>query len=258
MSEPRNSSKTPAVSETEDTNIPGHLKLKWRSQSGVIRWLPLVTILLVISLGFFWLGIQLNNSLAIASQKQQAATLHAADDQQKAAMLAHYFDHISDLLVHNDLLHAKVSDVTKSVADAQTQETLRSLDPARKASLMRFLYATRLINNDYHIISMESANLQEAALDHIDLRDTYLTGVNLQSANLQHANLTFATLIFANMTNADLRGADLSSSDMHNINLQGANLAGANLKDVTGLDKAQLARAASLSGTILPDGTKHP
>jgi uncharacterized protein YjbI with pentapeptide repeats len=79
----------------------------------------------------------------------------------------------------------------------------------------------------------------------------------MSSADLRNANLSFATLVFTNLSSADLRNANLEASDMHNTNLNAANLAGANLKDVIGITSAQLAKAKSLAGTIMPDGSKH-
>src|SRR5437660_11987773 len=103
---------------------------------------------------------------------------------------------IYELLLYDDLLHAKPSDVKTLVIDARTKETLHALDPSRKASLMRFLYQTKLINNDVHVIDMAEADLRASAMSGIDLRDTYLVGANMNGADLRNANLTFATIVF--------------------------------------------------------------
>jgi uncharacterized protein YjbI with pentapeptide repeats len=226
----------------------------WQEWAGSLwNWLqfPLLALLLVV--GCIWLNVQQRqNYLALSRQQQQIAA-----DQQRDQLLTSYINSISDLLLYDDLLHAKPSDVKKLVIDARTKETLRALDPSRKASLMRFLYQTRLINNDVHVIDMAEADLHGTTMSGIDLRDTYLVGANMSGADLRNANLTFATLVFTNLSGANLTSANLQASDMHNTDVRGANLAGANLKDVIGITNAQLAKAKSLAGAIMPDGSKH-
>ena len=114
------------------------------------------------------------------------------------------------------------------------------------------------INNDHRMISMFGADLQHAHLRAIDLRDTYLAGANLSGADLRGANLTYATLSYVNLTGANLAGADLHGSDMHNVDLTGADLTRANLKDAFDLGDTLFAKAKSLSGATMLDGTVHP
>lgn len=225
----------------------------WERTKPLWSWLQFFLLALFLLAGCIWLNIQQRqNYLALSSQQQQIAV-----DQQRGQLLTSYINSVTDLLLYDDLLHAKPSDVKKLVADARTKETLRALDPSRKASLMRFLYQTRLINNDVHVIDMAETDLQAAAMSGIDIRDTSLVGANISKADLRHANLSFATLVFTNLSGANLADANLEASDMHNTNLSAANLAGANLKDVIGITSVQLAKAKSLAGTIMPDGSKH-
>jgi uncharacterized protein YjbI with pentapeptide repeats len=226
----------------------------WLGRAGSLwYWLQFPLLVLIVAAGCIWLnGQQRQNYLALSRQQQEIAA-----DQQRGQLLTGYINSISDLLLYDDLLHAKPNDVKKLVADAHTKETLHALDPRRKASLMRFLYQTRLINNDVHMIDMAEVDLHGAFLSGIDIRDTYLAGANLSGADLRNANLTFATLVFTNLSGTNLSGANLQASDMHNTNLNGANLAGANLKDVIGITSAQLAKAQSLTGATMPDGSKH-
>ncbi|GCE10959.1 pentapeptide repeat-containing protein [Tengunoibacter tsumagoiensis] len=195
-------------------------------------------------------------NLTINQQQQQAAQLVALDQQHETA-LQNYLQTISDLMAHDKLLQAPNGDAARTVAQARTYEIFRTLDPARKATVLRFLNETRLINNDYHIVALTDVDAQKASLAHIDLSDTALTGCLLKGADLQGANLSNATLIFVNFQGANLQGADLHSADMHNVDLTGANLQGANLKDVQGLNDSQLARAKSLAGATMPNGSLH-
>src|SRR5436305_8919699 len=137
-------------------------------------------------------------------------------------MLINYMDTITDLIVHDKLLTAQVAnppDAVVVVAGARTREVLKKLDPDRKATLMRFLYDTKLINNDHRMISMFGADLQHAHLRAIDLRDTYLAGANISGADLRGANLTYATMSYVNLTGANFAGADLYGSDMHKVDM---------------------------------------
>jgi hypothetical protein len=105
------------------------------------------------------------------------------------------------------------------------------------------------------------ANLSQANLSGADLR-----GANLSQANLSGADLRGANLSGANLSGADLRGANLSGANLSRADLSGANLSGAKLLG-TQLREANLTGAKldlgwesskDLTGTILPDGTRHP
>jgi uncharacterized protein YjbI with pentapeptide repeats len=217
--------------------------------------LPAISIVLIASI--LWLGIQQNQNSQAQNKQQREIALSIAIDQQRETTLLNYRDKIADLMVNDKLLQAHPADASTLVADAYTSETLRKLDPDRKAELMRFLYQTKLISNDTHIINMTEDDLHGAHMANIDIRDTYLVGINLSGADLHGAILSDATLTFANLTGANLTKTDFQASDMHNVNLTGANLAGANLRDALGLNTDLLARAQSLAGTILPDGSVH-
>jgi len=79
-----------------------------------------------------------------------------------------------------------------------------------------------------------------------------MTGANMQQANLS----------IADFREADLRGADLSKADLSKANLSGADLGGAymieaNLEGINNWTQEQLAKAVSIQGAIMPDGTVH-
>jgi len=132
------------------------------------------------------------------------------------------------------------------------------------------------------------ANLSEADLYEADLSGANLTGANLNAASLmrttvtdstqlddkwrlvwsivnegegdrylQRADLSKADLSEADLRRADLRGADLRGTNLSDANLGGAYLDEANLYGANVTDQ-QLARATSLEGATMPDGTVHP
>lgn len=217
--------------------------------------LPVFSIVLIASI--LWLGVQQNQNSVALSKQQRDIALSIATDQQRETTLLNYRDKIAELMVQDKLLQAHPTDAAKLVADAYTEEALRKLDPDRKAELMRFLYRTKLISNDTHIINMTEADVHGAHMANIDIRDTYLVGINLSGADLHGAILSDAILTFANLANANLTNTNFQACDMHNVNLTGANLAGANLRDALGLNNDLLAHVHSLAGAIMPDGSIH-
>jgi uncharacterized protein YjbI with pentapeptide repeats len=221
------------------------------------HWLPSLLLALVLLAGFTWLGIQ-QHQIAQLLHQQHDTAVQSAEAQQQQAWLLNYYNAMSTLLTNNNLIQAQATDEVALVADAHTLEVLRQLDPDHKVGVMRFLYQTRLINNDVHVIRTTELDLHNAHLAGIDLRDTYLLGINMHGADLRNTNLSDTKLNFANLDSANLAGANLQASDLHNVSLAGANLAGANLKDTVGLTTDQLSRVKTLKGATMPDGSVHP
>jgi uncharacterized protein YjbI with pentapeptide repeats len=230
---------------------PGDSRLR------TITTIILVALLILIGTGVIWNGIQERMLLEALRRQQGTTQQQVAQAQQQETILQAYMDKISDLLVHDKLLQAKVTDPAKIATDAYTHDALPRLDADHKAELMRFLYQTKLLSNDSTIIDLKDVDIHGAHMSGIDIRDTYLVGANLSGADLRNATLSDATLTFTNLAGANLSHADLHACDMHNTNLAGADLTGANLRDVIGLQDAQLAQVKSLAGATMPDGTVH-
>ncbi len=239
------------TAEQETTREQPRPAVRW-------SWLQFFLLALILIGGLLALNIQQSLGINALGRQQHETAVQLAADQRHESQLASYIDSISNMLLHDNLLDSKAGDPTRLIANARTQEVLLALDPDRNATILRYLYTTKLINNDRRVIDMAQTDLRGAHLSAIDLRDTYLLGANMSGADLRKANLTFTMLIFTNLSGADLRGADLQASDLHNVNLNGANLAGANLKDAVGLSSQQLTQIKSLAGAIMPDGSKHP
>jgi uncharacterized protein YjbI with pentapeptide repeats len=216
-------------------------------------WLRLLLLPCILIAGIVWINAQINQAFL----QQRETALAIADQQRQAAILNSYMDKISDLLLHEDLLHANNLSAARLVAQVSTITALQELHPDKKAALMSFLLQTRLINNDYHIISLVQADLSGADLRNIDLRDTNLSGANLSGANLSGANLSYATLQFVNLSNATLHGANLQAADFDHANLKRANLSRAYLLDALNLSSDQIASVRTLAGATMPDGSLH-
>src|SRR5215472_14937862 len=115
-------------------------------------WLQFAVLAMLLGAGIIWLNSQQSHLALQLSQHQQTTVLQIAHDQQQQALLMNYMDTISDLLLRQKLLSARTAnppDLVVVVAESRTQEVLKQLDPDRKATLMRFLYDTKLINNDH-------------------------------------------------------------------------------------------------------------
>lgn len=248
----------------------------WRKRGLVLNinalWL-ILALLFLISCGN-WLNSRWRlQATALTGQQHVAAQINM--DQQREALFLNYTGRISDMLVHNDLLHASASNGYGRLATTLTLETLHQLDPERKALLLRFLYDAKLLDDEYHAIDLHGADLRAGRLAGLYMTDTNLAGVDFSGADLHGINLHIAVLVSANfsganLAGADLGGADLDNADLSNANLTGANLSGANLRnanlsnaDLTnanlqgavGVTAPQLEKASSLNGTTLPDGS---
>ncbi len=231
----------------------------WQKRSFVLAGyrLPLLLFLLfLLGGGGIWLNAQ-HHLQSEQVHQQQAAQLISLD-QQRATLLANYVARISNMLMNDNLLHAKANAEANIDANTLTQETLPQLDSARKGLLVSFLFDTKLIDDDYHVINLRGMNFHAVQFANINLSDTDLTGANFSNANLSGCNLSFATLAAINFRGANLAGANLNGTEMQQADVSNANLAGANLAHVTGISFDQLGKARSLANAILPDGSIQP
>ncbi|HYA99109.1 MAG TPA: ABC transporter permease [Ktedonobacteraceae bacterium] len=232
----------------------------WQESGFVLlarNW-PLLTLVLALVFGGIWFRIQQNPHIDSVRHQQQPAVSNAADQQRDTLLLNNYMEKISALLTQHNLLHAKATDPVAIIADTLTRETLQQLSPQRKAALLQYLYNTKLIDDEFHVVSLSGADFHSGLFAGIDLSDTNLTGANFSASDMRNVDLRFTTLVGVNFSGANLTGADLSGADMHNVDVSGANLAGANLMGVTGISLEQLIQARSLAGTTLPNGSVQP
>jgi hypothetical protein len=182
----------------------------------------------VIAVGGFLLNrAQRERELEIAEQRAKTDR-QIADQRSKDAAVQAYFDQMTQLLTEDKLStdeSAKTSRV-RMLVRAQTKEVLWKLDPHRKRNLLQFLHEAGLIIGTNNVIGLIGADLRDAYLEKLDLREANLEGADMKNANLSEA---------------DLRGAILDGTD---------------LTDAT-VTEEQLATCRSLDGVIMPDGTAH-
>jgi Pentapeptide repeats (8 copies) len=237
--------------------------------------------LLIVPLALLLIG-------SVFSVLQSQTSLQVSERQYQEGVLQTYIDHMSDYMSdllsllkceQGDRLKCEQEEqwkVAQTVAQEQTLTALQRLDAEHRAIVVRFLLGAGLLNGTEHtdpIINLADSNLEggitlkgfstryakfpganlsdadlyQAILDHADLHKANLTGADLYNVFLEGAQLRAADLEQADLSDADLTGADLRDADLSWADLQGAHVT-----------KQQLARAKSLQGAIMPDGSKHP
>jgi uncharacterized protein YjbI with pentapeptide repeats len=150
---------------------------------------------------------------------------------------------MSQLLLDKDrpLRKSKEGDEVRTLARARTKEVLWKLDRHRKRNLLQFLHEACLIKRKNKIIDLSGADLMNAYLWKLDLKNTDLRGADIKGTDLSEANLSEADLRGSMLGGVDLRGADLSC---------------ANLREAKEWTEDQLT-AAHLEGATMPNGQKY-
>jgi uncharacterized protein YjbI with pentapeptide repeats len=119
-----------------------------------------------------------------------------------------------------------------------------------------------LVKADLSNANLNYANLREAILREVNLREAILHEANLSKTWLSEAFLGMADLSKADLSDAVLSKAALIRVDLRNANLDDAYLGEADLSfaDLSGakITDEELAKAKSLKGAIMPDGSIHP
>ena len=257
----------------KQTGFKGKTLWDWLNLSGTLA-IPIMVVL--VTIGFGWWQVHLAdtqhlNDINIAATRY-ANDQQLANDQQQETTLKAYLDDMTTLLLEKKLGSQDKADTVASakaavIARAKTLTTLHRLNALRKATVVQFLYEAHLIGylSDTtpsipvtYIIDLNGADLSNADLD-----GAIPIGADLSNANLSNATLISATLFHtdlhnADLSNADLSNADLSQADRGNATLIDADLSNADLRGAIGTTTGQLARAKSLKGATMPDGSKHP
>ena len=255
-------------------------------------WIELLIVPAALALVAVWFNYQGRKDDIKAAAERARIDHEIAADRQHEAALQTYYDKMTELLLQEDLRIVPPGTEAISIALSRTRATLRSLDHARKGLLVEFLHEARLIEKQNTVIDLDGADLTGAELMGADLRKGELAGANLTGANLSAVDLSEADLNGADLSYADISQADLTAANLEKVQLfsanlsravlTGASLAGADLSkanltdaelkdtnlndalldeaslfDATSIGFQQLAQAASLKQTILPDGKRY-
>jgi Pentapeptide repeats (8 copies) len=186
-------------------------------------WLELLIIPLVLALGAFWFNNQIRKSDQEIAHRDIENDRQIAADRVQEEALHRYLDRMQELILDKGLRKSEEDAEIRNVARARTFAVLRSLDGNRKAKVARFLHESGLITGKVVREELGERQVIGAIID--------LSGADLIGADLSHANLFYANLSYTN-------------------------LSGANLSGSKGWTNEQLAKAASLIGATMPDGTR--
>ncbi|GHO57100.1 hypothetical protein KSB_55750 [Ktedonobacter robiniae] len=221
-------------------------------------WLSILIVPFVVALaGTIYTHVH-NQSEREEARQKEAQEHELALDNQREAALQTYFDRMSELLLDKQL---ETNSQAMAIAHARTVTVLRMLDPARRASVLRFLgdvnLASRILNRDMRSLDLSgtdlsSAHLKQVMLILVNLIEASLKRADLSEANLEKAWMRSANLGKANLEDTNLWRADLSRARLDEANLRWVNLVEANLyraslleADLTGANlwRAQLNKA---------------
>jgi uncharacterized protein YjbI with pentapeptide repeats len=272
----------------------GGYKFNWdwtgfnRPSKTLWDWLQLLGVLavpIVVGFGAVWFTIR-QGKVADTENK----------DNQREAALQNYIDKMSELLLEKKLRDSAEEDEVRKVARIRTITVLNQLDARRVGYVFTFLDEAKLLlksqEQEDNVVSLDEADLRavnwsQANLIGANLSKAKLIGANLSEALLLFANLSETNLIDANLIGVSLNGAalngaalwgadlsraylggadlidanlsnaNLGNADLKGADLKGADLSNANLTGATGTTPEQLAKAKSLQGATMPDGSKH-
>jgi uncharacterized protein YjbI with pentapeptide repeats len=197
-------------------------------------------------------------------EQTQQSNAAAALDQQRQDAISQYYDDMSTLVLQGKLTPAAQNAPELAIAEARTYTTLRFLDGARKADLIRYLWEAGLIMVPHPAINLRYADLRDVSFP----TGTSLGDVDLSSLGLGGASLVYAQLMGADLSGSDLTGANLNLAQLTCLaaaggsqvcaNLSGATLTGADLvgANLTGADlRDATLTGADLNGAILQGAT---
>jgi pentapeptide repeat protein len=208
-------------------------------------WLGLLGVLaipVVVGFGAAW----------FTAQQGKVSDRENTDNQRETALQA-YIDKISELLLREHLGESPGNHLVETIARARTATVLRTLDPVRRGSLIRFLSkAGVLLKCTEDEKAIAGLDLHGADLSDLNLFNANLSASNLSGAYLNDADLRDAFLVETNLRNAVLIGADLRKTHLARADLREAILIGAIVSP------EQLASAKTLQGATMPDGSVHP
>lgn len=231
---------------TTTTTTPAGTSIQTQPGKTLWDWLELLIIPLVLTAGGYWLN-----------RAQRRREQQLAQDQEQAQALQGYLEAMTELIVKHNLTEQEVYAAESIIARSRTLTLLPGLNGLRKASVLRFLYESRLISQEKPVINLNMADFSGADLGEARLGDANLEQVNLTKANLKGANLAGANLLGADLSQANLHKAVLSGARLFEANLRGTNLREASLQPLIQIDAVPVSppgadlSQANLSGADL-------
>jgi hypothetical protein len=147
------------------------------------------------------------------SERERALDYERAQEDA----MPEYIEQMMRLLSDKEtpLRMSKEDSEVRILARLRTQTTLARLDGSRKAQVVQFLQAARLIRNDMPLVRLAGADLREADLREADLSRAYLEGAHLSRAHLEGAHLREAYVTDEQLADAYLQGTTMPNGQKY-------------------------------------------
>ncbi|WP_201393746.1 pentapeptide repeat-containing protein [Ktedonobacter sp. SOSP1-85] len=217
---------------------------QYQTPKSLWEWMQLLIVPLVLAIGGFLLNRTASKTEQEKTEKRYQNDHKIAKDKQRADLLQTYLDHMSDLLLKENLRMSQPDSEVRNVARIRTITVLGQLDTPRVNHVLSFLREAKLVTAQQgeSVVSFSGADMRGIDLKGGCAYEIDLSGANLSQADLSGANLSQAGLSQANLSQADLSRADLSGADLSRADLSEANLSEANLNEAN-LNRASLIEA---------------
>jgi uncharacterized protein YjbI with pentapeptide repeats len=172
-----------------------------------LQLLIVPAILVAIALAF-------NAAQSSREQKHQDAQIRAdrasAEAAREDTTLDSYFGRMSDLMLDKKLLSSKRGSAVREVARTETLASLRRLDGARKAQVVRFLYEAGLIGVKTTFVALDGTpELTDWAGPVITLDGADLRGADFRGARIDGKDADHQVLLAGDLRGARFDGAHL-------------------------------------------------
>jgi uncharacterized protein YjbI with pentapeptide repeats len=173
-------------------------------------WLDLLIIPIVIAVSVWFL----NRSETRKERQIAQIRYDTAQERLHDETLQKYYDKMAELLLKHNLRDSESEyDEVRSVARATTLAVLRMLDGKRKADVLKFLYASDLINEN-NVIPLRTANFTSTQLSNSRFSHSHLNGTDLEGSVLDNCYFIACTLTKARF----------DRSSLHEVRLQNCNI----------------------------------
>ena len=149
-------------------------------------WIKLLVVPAVIAGGGIWFNAQQRE------RDKQIADARAQDEALQA-----YLDQMSQLLTHTE------GPLKDTLARARTLTVLSRLDGVRKASVLRFLYESDLINKDRRVLGLNGADLSGVDFSAANILSDHMYQENMR---LTDEWINPESPLYADLREAERRG----------------------------------------------------
>jgi len=274
------------VTTEEEVNTPKSKISKGCLNHSIYDWLTLLSTLfvpLIVGILTVVLPLQQQNlserqnenskTIALNNRLQEMELLH---DQQKQIILNTYEHDLCDLIFKYSAVNSYYNNTSSDGEDdddndddervslvirTKTLHALRQLDPTRKILLIQLLIDSGVQNrinlshvdlsslifppgSFYNQLRFVNVLARKISLKHVSLYQSNFSSSILDESSFHDSNCSYADFSYASLQRTDWKNTDVTQAVFNYSNLLGANIT-----------PQQLAKAQSLRGAILPNGS---